>query len=263
MVAIEENSALLPHRVDRPQGTNLWILEITLEGNGLLEIPSGEIFSTPGHAFLFPANWPQRYGWQVSKDPWKHFWAAFQPRPHWEDYLKWPGLDKGVGSLSLTDRLYVDVQTSIEQAMAWVDSPLAMRWDMIMLEIEKILLWCESLHSGNVKGPLDPRIEQACEWIGSKLTKSFSLAELSRAVGLSESRLSHLFKVQMGITPLHYQSERRLEKARTLLQMTSRPISEISELLGYSSSYYFSRRFRKSYGVAPREFRKRNFFKSY
>lgn len=50
----------------------------------------------------------------------------------------------------------------------------------------------------------------------------------------------------------------RLQKARELLEQTEQPISEIAEKLGYTSSSYFYRIFKKSFGVTPADYRKKN-----
>jgi len=46
-----------------------------------------------------------------------------------------------------------------------------------------------------------------------------------------------------------------MERARYLLQETQKPISQIAEELGYENSSYFSKLFRKTYGVTPHELR--------
>ena len=56
-------------------------------------------------------------------------------------------------------------------------------------------------------------------------------------------------------TPLEYLTELRMERARQLIISSSMRIKDIAEWCGYTDSYYFSRCFKKYYGVSPEMFR--------
>ncbi|MEO0734249.1 MAG: AraC family transcriptional regulator, partial [Bacteroidota bacterium] len=78
----------------------------------------------------------------------------------------------------------------------------------------------------------------------------FSLAALSRAVGLSPFLLSRLFKHTFGLTPLGFHTEKRLRTAAQEL-VEAPNLSTLAYSLGYGSPASFSRAFRRHYGYSP------------
>ena len=84
-----------------------------------------------------------------------------------------------------------------------------------------------------------------------------NLVELSDFTDYSYGYLSSVFKRTTGNSLVVYYRERRLEAARILITENRLKITEISEMLGYSSVYSFSKAFSKRYGVSPREYRQK------
>jgi AraC family transcriptional regulator len=82
-----------------------------------------------------------------------------------------------------------------------------------------------------------------------------ALRVVAREVGMSYFHFSRAFKQSMGITPTNYIAERRIERAKKLMQETDFPISEIALRSGFSSQSHFTTCFRRLAGVTPRSFR--------
>ena len=81
-----------------------------------------------------------------------------------------------------------------------------------------------------------------------------NLQELSIATDYSYGYLSALFKSTTSITLSAYFQEKKLDTARTLLTDNKLSITEVAEMLNYSSVYAFSKAFRSYYGMSPRRF---------
>ena len=64
------------------------------------------------------------------------------------------------------------------------------------------------------------------------------------------------FKKRFGKTPMQYVADIRVDKAKEYLTGTSLSIGEISELLSFADSKYFSKFFKRQTGVTPSEYRK-------
>jgi AraC-like DNA-binding protein len=60
-----------------------------------------------------------------------------------------------------------------------------------------------------------------------------------------------------GYAPLNYLNHLRLQRAVELLNTTDQPIKQISDQLGFSDQFYFSRAFNKIYNHSPSEHRRR------
>lgn len=86
---------------------------------------------------------------------------------------------------------------------------------------------------------------------------AYDLHAYLRSLPFSPEYLTRLFKRETGMTPFQYLKNRRLENAADLLAVTvgRGNISETARLCGFSDPLYFSRQFRKKYGVSPSEFK--------
>jgi AraC family transcriptional regulator len=83
-----------------------------------------------------------------------------------------------------------------------------------------------------------------------------ALRSIAKEVGMSYFHFSRAFKQSLGMTPTNYIAERRIERAKRLMQETALPISEIALRSGFSSQSHFTTSFRRLAGVTPRSFRK-------
>lgn len=70
--------------------------------------------------------------------------------------------------------------------------------------------------------------------------------------------LKKMFKKETGLTPLQYLTDRRLENAAAILRtyVGIGNVSETAHMCGFSDPLYFSRLFKKKYGVPPRDYTK-------
>ena len=85
---------------------------------------------------------------------------------------------------------------------------------------------------------------------------SYDLNAYLSSLPFSAEYLKKLFKKEIGLTPLQYLTDKRLENAANHLAMSGGGgnISEIAHQCGFSEPLYFSRLFKRKYGVAPRDY---------
>ena len=103
---------------------------------------------------------------------------------------------------------------------------------------------------------LSPALRAAVGFIAAHSCENYSAAELARSVCLSESRLYHLFREELGVSPLEYRNGLRIERAAALIR-EGRGIGEVVSLAGFDSDIYFRRVFKRIIGVTPGEYRKK------
>jgi AraC family transcriptional regulator len=82
-----------------------------------------------------------------------------------------------------------------------------------------------------------------------------ALRTVARAVRMSYFHFSRAFKQSMGMTATNYIAERRIERAKKMLEETELPISEIALRSGFSSQSHFTTAFRRLAGATPKAFR--------
>ena len=82
------------------------------------------------------------------------------------------------------------------------------------------------------------------------------VADLVKHFDLSRSTVQNLFLSQANCSPKTFINQIRLQRSKELMKHTSQSITEIAEKLGYGSIQYFSRAFRKEFGVSPSTYAK-------
>ena len=98
-------------------------------------------------------------------------------------------------------------------------------------------------------------IRNAKEFIDENyMDEDLSLSAVAKAVGLSPTYLSALFKREMQQNFSDYLTSVRIEKAKELLCCTSKMIYEIAYEAGFRDYRYFSQIFKKHTGLTPRQF---------
>jgi transcriptional regulator GlxA family with amidase domain len=106
---------------------------------------------------------------------------------------------------------------------------------------------------------MDPRIQGILEAMGSYCGEPLTVHGMAARLGLSRSRLEHLFREQTGLPFRATLLDFRLAKAATLLADWSRRIKEIASLCGYSSTASFTKAFRRQFGKSPSDYRHSTF----
>jgi AraC-like DNA-binding protein len=105
---------------------------------------------------------------------------------------------------------------------------------------------------------LELRIREALQIIEAELGSKLLAVELSARVGLSESRLRHLFQSEMAVSLHAYIVERRLARAADHLRSTQEHVRQIAYAVGFEDVRWFRDAFRKRFGMSPRHYRARH-----
>ena len=93
-------------------------------------------------------------------------------------------------------------------------------------------------------------------YINNNIYSAFTVEDLCSKFSVSRSSLQNLFRSNLQISPKQYISEKKLSQAKQLIQEHKHTISEISDMLGFTSIHYFSRKFKAQYGVSPTDYSK-------
>ena len=93
-------------------------------------------------------------------------------------------------------------------------------------------------------------------YINNNIYTAFTVEDLCSKFSVSRSSLQNLFRSNLNISPKQYISEKKLSQAKKLIQEHKHTISEISDMLGFTSIHYFSRKFKTQYGVSPTDYSK-------
>jgi len=95
--------------------------------------------------------------------------------------------------------------------------------------------------------------------IEDSFQRHLDLSEMAKAVKLSPWRLAHIFKAEVGISPLRYLTLVRLQKARQYLETGFLTVREIAASVGIPNPSHFTRSFKAAYGSSPVQHRSDHF----
>jgi len=101
-----------------------------------------------------------------------------------------------------------------------------------------------------------PKISEAMDYIRENYYKRLYIEDIAEHVGLSKEYLSSLFKKETGENIPDYINSHKIRQAKALLKYSSLSISDISEMLSFSSQSYFQTVFYKVTGTTPNNYRK-------
>lgn len=92
-------------------------------------------------------------------------------------------------------------------------------------------------------------------YIDANFKEELTLEHLANEANMNKFYLSHTFKKEYGISPINYMISKRIEESKYLLAETDLSLSQIAQLLGFSSLSYFSQVFHRTQSISPKEFR--------
>lgn len=100
------------------------------------------------------------------------------------------------------------------------------------------------------------RINQVTDYMMQNIHRMLTLLEMSNELGMSISSLKRLVLETYSQSPAEYFTDLKTEEAKRLIVNSPMNMTEISELLGFSSVHYFSRVFKQKTGKTPSEYKK-------
>ncbi|QJD86931.1 helix-turn-helix domain-containing protein [Cohnella herbarum] len=237
------------YRMRRPNGMSDWLIVYTLSGEGYFRTPTGEKLCGAGQIGLLRSGVPHEYGTAQGKR-WNFVWAHFQKLTE-TDYL--PPDEVLVHALPdghLQNRVAHTFQNllhdSRERSGFW--------YALCENSIREILL----LIAQRLEKKLDARIEHTLRLLSLTMKEEVRIVDLAASVGLSPSRLSHLFKQETGESIVEHLNRMRLRQAALLMQHMGRSATEASLDVGFNNYNHFAELFHRTYGVRPRSYAKQS-----
>ncbi|WP_141501139.1 helix-turn-helix domain-containing protein [Paenibacillus luteus] len=241
----------------RPQGTKDWLIMYTLSGKGCINNGrKGYLTCTSGTLTLVSPGTIQNY-FTEEGHTWEKLWAHFVPRLSWMDWIPTSNTEGPVFHLHFDDeKSRQALESAFRRVLSYrLDGYGLLRDELTLNALEEIILL---VASQNQQKKLDSRVKEILDILSEHYTEDFLVEDLANKVCLSPSRLSHLFKEQVGDSIIETLMKYRLKQAEKLLQYTMRPITEIALGVGFNSSDYFTRQFTSFYGINPSQYRKQH-----
>lgn len=250
------------------------------EGRILVTVEDREYFGNPGDIFLFKPK--QRHSIRVLgencfRQPHIHFdlfyqqdspevKVSFKPLESMTDHeMRWFREDVTKNpAMQLPNKICLRNTRYFEDMLFDIINEFTMKMPFYEINIKGLFtkLWTylmrENYMENNpaVLGNIDELI-RIKDYLASNIDREITLDMLTKEFKISKFHLVRLFKKAFGITPMHYNRLVRINKAKEMIQFTSKSFTEISEMLGFNSVNAFSRNFRNVEGVPPSFYRRK------
>lgn len=115
----------------------------------------------------------------------------------------------------------------------------------------------EDLRSADESDPAMPALSRVVELVAGRLDDPPRVEEMAAAAGFSPSVLERRMRAVFGLAPTQFVLRARIDRARTLLTGTDRPLAEIALACGFYDQPAFTRQFTRLAGETPGQFRRR------
>lgn len=113
-----------------------------------------------------------------------------------------------------------------------------------------------TLHTHNLSQNEFSNILKGIQYIENDIEQNKSVAEIAKMCNVSTSYFRSSFKKYSGQSPIDYRINKKMERAKLLLENSKMTVSEVAIELSFKNVYYFSRLFKNKVGMNPIDYQK-------
>ena len=233
-----------------------WDLWCVASGEGTLQWADGPVFPLVSDTCFVIPRGASPVATQNPRRRLVVFFCHFEPLEPGEESIEWLALPPAIRLRRNASFLWHLADKCVEAG----GRNDALGREQARLGIAQILL---HLHEQVLVPTLTPEEARLHETLRAMRTfpgRDWSVDVQATQTGLPRTRYIRLFdRVTGGDTPTQFVVRVRLERACQLIRETDMTLTRIAEALGYRDLFYFSRQFKKRYGVSPGAFRSPEF----
>ncbi len=232
---------------------SLYTFEYVVSGKGYIECEEKK-YAVGAGDFYFLHRLHSHMYYPDPDDPYEKIWINAGGRL----------LDGVTNAYGMTDGVLIVPNSSIRPQIEQVHSLLVgiklQNAQDIMTECAKIMcniIITAATEYHKVQQTTVSTAEKIKDYIDSGLAYNVSLDDIAQHFYLNKSYIISIFSAKYGFTPKQYILDRKMQAARTMLEKNRHSVSEIADILNFSSSQHFSSSFKKKVGVSPDEYRRK------
>lgn len=236
----------------RSQGREDYQIIYIAKGKGYFTFEQEEIAVDEGNIVLYKPHIKQQYRYEY-KDQSRIYWIHFTGNDI-ENYLR---------TLNLQENLIYKV--------GFVEG-ITNLWENIIAELQVKRMYYEELTEGMLMQLLaslsrnvyeeknnilttHKNIQKVIEDMHRNCNREMTVNEYAKCYNMSACWFINNFKLLTGMTPRQYMIHIKINKAKALLKDSQLNVNEVAEIVGFQNAFYFSRAFKKTTGMSPKEWK--------
>jgi transcriptional regulator GlxA family with amidase domain len=154
------------------------------------------------------------------------------------------------------------IATGIDMALSLVEQAYGPALTAQVARALVVYLRRDSAHSQSsvylqYRSHLHPGVHRAQDYLIAHMAEALTLDEIAAAAQMSVRSLARNFRVAIGLSPIEYQHQLRLELAATLLHNPDLTIEDVAQKIGFADSRHFRRLWSRRFGAPPSAYREK------
>ncbi len=235
---------------------NEYHLHFVLNGKGIIKV-NGILYTVQkDDIFIIQKNTPFKYS-SNEHEPWEYIWVTFDGTQA-ENYLNYAGftINNPIISSAVPTKTYFPAVQKIldtnELTFANEIKRVGYLFEILgsLIEAQNTL----KTQKARCDYSIDAYVEYALQYIKYNYDHA-TVNDIAKYIGINRSYLTSIFKKKLGVPPQTYLINYKLQKAEILIKNTQLPIQNIASKVGYDNPLTFSKMFKQTYNLSPKNYR--------
>ena len=214
------------------------------EGIGYLHYRNTDIRMTPGNIYIIPSGLRFSYRCEVGFS--KTFFHISVPLATGIDIFE-----------SFSECIVFSDTSAVQRITDCLQNSSIQKLLCIKTYLYSLVYQCTSKLNDIEIGSFSDFVSGIIRYIDDNLTASLTLAHIADALFVSPDKIRKSFRKETGVSLGKYLGDRLMYRAELEVRCSDLSMKEISDKLGFSDQFYFSRCFSQKFGIPPLKYRKK------